>query len=87
MSWEVSPYNGSSPSLPPQTGPVLELVYSIHFLNLRKIDQIAVFQCKYLRKQGRYGVTWNADQHSSGVYMIKMTTGSTVKVQKVMLLK
>ena len=40
-----------------------------------------------LREQGRYEVTWNADQHSSGVYMIKMTAGSTVQVQKVMLVK
>jgi hypothetical protein len=40
-----------------------------------------------LREQGRYEVTWNADQHSSGVYMIKMIAGSTVKVQKVMLVK
>jgi hypothetical protein len=40
-----------------------------------------------LREQGRYDVTWNADQHSSGVYMIKMTAGSAVKVQKVMLVK
>ena len=40
-----------------------------------------------MREQGRYEVTWNADQHSSGVYMIKMTAGSTVKIQKVMLVK
>jgi hypothetical protein len=40
-----------------------------------------------MREQGRYEVTWNADQHSSGVYMIKMTAGSAVKVQKVMLVK
>jgi hypothetical protein len=40
-----------------------------------------------MREQGRYEVTWNADQHSSGVYMVKMTAGTTVKVQKVMLVK
>ena len=40
-----------------------------------------------MREQGRYEVTWNADRHSSGVYMIKLTAGSTVKVQKVMLVK
>jgi len=40
-----------------------------------------------MREQGRYEVTWNADQHSSGVYMIKMTAGRAVKVQKVMLVK
>jgi len=40
-----------------------------------------------MREQGRYEVTWNADQHSSGVYMIKMTAGGAVKVQKIMLVK
>ena len=40
-----------------------------------------------LREQGRYAVTWNADLHSSGVYMVKLTVGSTVKIQKVMLVK
>jgi hypothetical protein len=40
-----------------------------------------------MHDQGRYEITWNADQHSSGVYMVKMTAASTVKVQKVMLVK
>ena len=40
-----------------------------------------------MHNQGRYEITWNADQHSSGVYMIKMTAGTAVKVQKIMLVK
>ena len=40
-----------------------------------------------MHDQGRYEITWNADQHSSGVYMIKMTAGTAVKVQKIMLVK
>ncbi|SVD79483.1 uncharacterized protein METZ01_LOCUS432337, partial [marine metagenome] len=40
-----------------------------------------------MREQGRYEITWNADQHSSGVYMVKMTAGTAVKVQKIMLVK
>ena len=40
-----------------------------------------------MREQGRYDITWNADHHASGVYMIKLIAGSTVKVQKVMLVK
>ena len=40
-----------------------------------------------MHDQGRYDIIWNADHHSSGVYMVKMTAGSTVKVQKVMLVK
>jgi hypothetical protein len=40
-----------------------------------------------MHEPGRYDVTWNADQFSSGVYMIKLTAGSTVEIQKVMLVK
>ena len=40
-----------------------------------------------MRDQGRYEIIWNAGQHSSGVYMIKMTAGTAVKVQKIMLVK
>ena len=40
-----------------------------------------------MREQGSYQVTWNADQHASGVYMIKLTAGSTVQMQKIMLVK
>ena len=40
-----------------------------------------------LKDQGRYTVIWNADRQSSGVYMIKLVAGNTVKVQKVMLVK
>ena len=40
-----------------------------------------------LREQGRYEITWNADQHASGVYMIKLVAGSTMQTQKVMLVK
>jgi hypothetical protein len=40
-----------------------------------------------MHDQGRYEITWNADKHSSGVYMIKMTAGTAVKVQKIMLVK
>ena len=40
-----------------------------------------------MREQGSYDVTWNADQFATGVYMIKLTAGSAVKIQKVMLIK
>ena len=40
-----------------------------------------------MHDQGRYEITWNADQHSSGVYIIKMTAGTAVKAQKIMLVK
>ena len=37
--------------------------------------------------QGRYEVVWNADNHASGVYMIKLTAGDAVQIQKVLLVK
>jgi hypothetical protein len=40
-----------------------------------------------MRESGSYQVTWNADQYASGVYMIKLMAGSTIQVQKVMLVK
>ena len=40
-----------------------------------------------MREPGRYELTWNANQHSSGVYIVKMTAETTVKVQKIILVK
>ena len=40
-----------------------------------------------LHGQGSYEITWNADQHASGVYMVKLVAGSTVEIQKVLLVK
>ena len=40
-----------------------------------------------MREQGSYKVTWDADQHASGVYMVKMIAGNTVQTQKIMLVK
>jgi hypothetical protein len=38
-------------------------------------------------KAGYHSVIWNADNHSSGVYFVKMITGDYVDTQKLMLLK
>ena len=40
-----------------------------------------------LHSQGQYKATWNADMNASGVYFVKMVAGSTVKTQKLMLVK
>ena len=55
----------------------------IYDIRGRLVDELV----NAMREQGRYEITWNANQHSSGVYMVKMTAGSAVKVQKVMLVK
>ena len=56
---------------------------NIYDMRGRLIDELV----NGMREQGSYQVTWNADQHASGVYMIKLVAGSTIQVQKVMLLK
>ena len=40
-----------------------------------------------IREPGRYEVIWNANEYASGVYMVKLVSGNTVKVQKIMLVK
>jgi hypothetical protein len=40
-----------------------------------------------MHEQGRYNVTWNADEHASGFYMVKLVAGSTMQTQKIMLVK
>ena len=39
------------------------------------------------RDQGAGSVTWNADNHSSGVYFVKMSSGQFTQTQKVVLVK
>ena len=36
---------------------------------------------------GYHSITWNADQHSSGMYFVKMIAGDQVSTQKLLLVK
>jgi len=36
---------------------------------------------------GYHSVTWNADNHSSGVYFLKMIAGEIINTEKIMLVK
>jgi hypothetical protein len=38
-------------------------------------------------KIGAYKLLWNAREMSSGVYFVKMSSGSNIKTQKIMLIK
>jgi hypothetical protein len=38
-------------------------------------------------KPGQHEIQWNASQHSSGLYFLKMETGHYIKTQKMILLK
>ena len=40
-----------------------------------------------VRTAESYTEVWNADIHASGVYFVKLTAGSTVQTQKIMLIK
>ncbi len=41
----------------------------------------------YARVYGTYQINWNAQDESSGVYLVKMVAGDFQSVQKVMLVK
>ena len=66
-------------SLPIET----EISMSIHDLQGRQI--MALLNDKM--KAGYHSVIWNANQHSSGIYFIKMVTNEYVSTQKLMLIK
>ena len=36
---------------------------------------------------GSHSITWNADQHSSGMYFVKMIAGDHISTQKLLLVK
>ena len=40
-----------------------------------------------IMEAGYHTVTWHADDHSSGIYFVKMISGEYVKTQKLMLVK
>ena len=40
-----------------------------------------------IRTAESYTEVWNANIHASGVYFVKLTAGSTVQTQKIMLIK
>ena len=49
----------------------------------RKVDDLV----SGIVQSGRYNITWNADQFSSGVYFVTMTAPSFTSTQKIVLLK
>ena len=41
----------------------------------------------YNMQSGYHSITWNADQHSSGMYFVKMISGDHISTQKLLLVK
>ena len=61
----------------------LNINLGVYDIRGRLVDELV----NDMREPGRYEVTWFADQHASGVYIIKLIAGNTVQLQKVMLVK
>ena len=64
----------------PEAGMVEVLVYDV---SGRMVAELA----SGYKSAGTYSVTWNANDLSSGVYMLQMIAGDFVTMQKVMLIK
>ena len=45
------------------------------------------FLINQLQTPGYHSVAWNADNHPSGMYFVKMTAGNYVNTQKLLLVK
>jgi hypothetical protein len=58
---------------------------SIQVYNLQ--GQIIETLASEYMQAGYHSVTWNADQHSSGVYFVRMMAGDNISTQKLLLVK
>ena len=61
----------------------MDISLGVYDLRGRLVDELVNKSCD----RGRYEVTWNAEKNASGVYIVKLVAGNTVKLQKVMLVK
>ena len=61
----------------------MNVTLAIYDMQGRLVDELV----NDLRTRGIHQIVWNADQFASGVYMVQLVTGSTIQVQKVMLVK
>jgi hypothetical protein len=55
----------------------------IYNVNGRLVETLA----DHNMSAGSYDITWNADQHSSGMYFVKMIAGDHISTQKLLLVK
>ena len=74
---------------------ILQLILNIQFLNpgfvkITVFDvvgrQVGIIENSY-KNSGEHKLTWNAENNTSGIYYIQISSGSEVKAQKVVLLK
>ncbi|MBU0713373.1 T9SS type A sorting domain-containing protein [bacterium] len=64
----------------PETSPVIILIYDI---NGRLVEVLENTN----RQPGKYSVTWNASNVSSGVYLYRLQAGGFQQVKKCLLVK
>ena len=82
-----------SKAYPNPFNPSTNLEYSISdpgFVKITVFDvvgrQVDIIENSY-KNSGEHKLTWNAENNTSGIYYIQISTGSEVKAQKVVLLK
>jgi hypothetical protein len=61
----------------------MNVTLAVYDMRGRLVDELV----NDVHGRGIHQVVWNADQYASGVYMVRLITGSTMQVQKIMLLK
>ena len=82
-----------SKAYPNPFNPSTNLEYSISdpgFVKITVFDvvgrQVDIIENSY-KNSGEHKLTWNAENNTSGIYYIQISSGSEVKAQKVVLLK
>ena len=84
------------PAFPNPFNPVTTIRFDIPTSDMGQNMSLVIFDIKGReveslasghRLPGTYSMRWNADKHSSGMYFARLIQGSTVKTQKIILLK
>ena len=82
-----------SKAYPNPFNPSTNLEYSITnpgFVKITVFDvagrQVSIIENSY-KNSGEHKLTWNAENNTSGIYYIQISSGTEVKAQKVVLLK
>jgi len=84
------------PAFPNPFNPVTTIRFDIPTSDMGQNMSLVIFDIKGReieslasghRLPGTYSIRWNADKHSSGMYFARLIQGSTVKTQKIILLK
>ncbi|MBT7882912.1 MAG: tandem-95 repeat protein [Candidatus Marinimicrobia bacterium] len=98
---DIQTFNGGTipqsmnllPAYPNPFNPVTEIRYEIaeqsnvSLVVVNMVGQKVVELVNTQQAPGTYSITWNASDQASGIYFVKLISGSQVMIQKVMLVK